>query len=224
MSYLGINKIYSISHFTQNPVRRPGNIHLPSICFYTYRQVALGMLILCDVKPTTFVTFSVNFALAWSVKFVHGFVWSMCRHNWVSQWVSCCYNRVFLQRCFIDMSWLIERIWPQTYFGVNTVTCDTSYNFLFLWVLNDVTTSLMSKWAHHCLLSRIFGRWSKKTSKLRVTGLLRGIHLGPVKSPHKWPVTRKMFLFDDVIMIQRVDAVFNMSGNLTTFVVTAIPV
>ena len=29
---------------------------------------------------------------------------------------------------------------------------------------------------------------------------LRGIHRGPVNSPCKWPVTRKMFPFDDVIM------------------------
>ena len=28
-----------------------------------------------------------------------------------------------------------------------------------------------------------------------------GIHMGPVNSLHKWPVTRKMFPFDDVIMI-----------------------
>ena len=28
-----------------------------------------------------------------------------------------------------------------------------------------------------------------------------GIHRGPVNSPHKWPVTRKRFSFDDVIMI-----------------------
>ena len=27
-----------------------------------------------------------------------------------------------------------------------------------------------------------------------------GIHRGPVNSPHKWPVTRKMFPFDVVIM------------------------
>ena len=27
-----------------------------------------------------------------------------------------------------------------------------------------------------------------------------GIHRGPVNSPHKWPVTRKMFPLDDVIM------------------------
>ena len=29
---------------------------------------------------------------------------------------------------------------------------------------------------------------------------VRGIHWWPVNSPHKGPVTRKMFLFDDVIM------------------------
>ena len=30
---------------------------------------------------------------------------------------------------------------------------------------------------------------------------VRGNHRGPVNSLHKWPVTRKMFPFDDVIMI-----------------------
>ena len=29
---------------------------------------------------------------------------------------------------------------------------------------------------------------------------VQGIHRGPVNSPHKWPVTRKIFPFDDVIM------------------------
>ena len=53
---------------------------------------------------------------------------------------------------------------------------------------------------HHCLLNRLFRRRSKKTSKLRVTGLCAGNSPGPVNSPHKWPVTRKMFPFDDVIM------------------------
>ena len=43
-------------------------------------------------------------------------------------------------------------------------------------------------------------RRSKKTSKLRVTGLCAGIHRWPVNSPHKGPVTRKLFPFDDVIM------------------------
>ena len=53
---------------------------------------------------------------------------------------------------------------------------------------------------HGCLLNRLFRRKSKKTSKLRVTGLCVGNSPGPVNFPHKGPVTRKMFPFDDVIM------------------------
>ena len=29
---------------------------------------------------------------------------------------------------------------------------------------------------------------------------VRGIHRGPVNSPYKWPVTREMIPFDDIIM------------------------
>ena len=53
---------------------------------------------------------------------------------------------------------------------------------------------------HDCLLNRLFGRRSKKTSKLASLAFMRRIYRGPVNSPHKWPVTRKMFPFDDVIM------------------------
>ena len=49
----------------------------------------------------------------------------------------------------------------------------------------------------HCLLNRLFRLRSKKTSKPRITGLCAR---WPVNSPHKEPVIRKMFLFDDVIM------------------------
>ena len=52
-----------------------------------------------------------------------------------------------------------------------------------------------------CVLNRLFRRRSKKKSKLRVTGLCVGNSPGPVNSPHKGPVTRKMFPFDDVIML-----------------------
>ena len=44
---------------------------------------------------------------------------------------------------------------------------------------------------HGWLLKRLFWRRSKKTSKLRVTGLCVGNSPGPVNSPHKGPVTRK---------------------------------
>ena len=52
-----------------------------------------------------------------------------------------------------------------------------------------------------CLLSRLFRHRSKKTSKFRVAGLCWGINRWPVNSPHKGPVTRKVFAFDDVIMV-----------------------
>ena len=53
---------------------------------------------------------------------------------------------------------------------------------------------------HDCLLNRLFTRKSKKKSKLRVTVLCA--RNSPVTSefPHKGPVTRKIFPFDDVIM------------------------
>ena len=38
---------------------------------------------------------------------------------------------------------------------------------------------------------------------------VRGIHWWPVNSPHKWPVTRKMFPFDDVIMCWCIQTAFS---------------
>ena len=41
----------------------------------------------------------------------------------------------------------------------------------------------------------------KENIKAPRLAFVRGVHRGPVNSPHKVPVTRKMFPFDDVIMI-----------------------
>ena len=67
------------------------------------------------------------------------------------------------------------------------------------WRHND-PDGVLNHQPHGCLLNRLFRRRSKKTSKLRVTGLCVGNSPGPVNSPRKGPVTRKMFPFDDVIM------------------------
>ena len=40
----------------------------------------------------------------------------------------------------------------------------------------------------------------KKHQSSASLAFVRVIHRGPVNSPHKWPVTRKMFPFDDLIM------------------------
>ena len=49
--------------------------------------------------------------------------------------------------------------------------------------------------------STVYSDADKKTHQSSASlAFVRGIHRGPVNSPHKWPVTRKMFPFDDVIM------------------------
>ena len=65
-------------------------------------------------------------------------------------------------------------------------------------ILHDV---IMGAIASRITIVRLFRRKSKKTSKFCVTGLCAGNSPGPVNSPHKCPVTRKMFPFDDAIKI-----------------------
>ena len=77
--------------------------------------------------------------------------------------------------------------------------CQKSRTSLY-WRHND-HDGVSNHQSHGCLLNRLFRRRSKKTSKLRVTGLWVGNSPGPVNSPHKGPVTRKIFPFDDVIMM-----------------------
>ena len=71
---------------------------------------------------------------------------------------------------------------------------------------------------HDCLFKCSFRRRAKKTSKLHVTGLCGGNSRWPVNSPHKGPVTRKMFSFDDVSVYQckrsQMDAHYKQSISL----------
>ena len=79
-------------------------------------------------------------------------------------------------------------------------------NWVFI-VLNhydDVTMSLMA--SQITSLTIVYptvysGADQREHQSSASLAIVRGIHRGPVNSPHKWPVTRKMFPFDDVIMI-----------------------
>ena len=58
---------------------------------------------------------------------------------------------------------------------------------------------------HDCLPNRLSGRVysgadQRKYQSSSSLAFVRGIHRGAVNSPHKWPVTWKMFPFGDVIM------------------------
>ena len=86
---------------------------------------------------------------------------------------------------------------PVIVFNISKILAST------LWDGDTIAAILPLQWSHNgrdgvsnhqprdCLLSRLFRRRSKKTSKLRVTGLCAGNSPGPVNSPHKWPVTWK---------------------------------
>ena len=82
------------------------------------------------------------------------------------------------------------------------------FSLVLQWRHND-HDGVSNHQPHGCLLNRLFGRRSKITSKLRVTGLCAWNSPGPMNSPHKGPVTRKMFPFDDVIM----ESSSPLSGN-----------
>ena len=71
--------------------------------------------------------------------------------------------------------------------------------FTLQWRHNDGDD--VSNQPHDCLLNRLFRRRSKKHQSSESLAFVRGIHRWLVYSPHKGPVTRKMFPFDDVIMI-----------------------
>ena len=80
----------------------------------------------------------------------------------------------------IAMCWqIIATLCNETYF----------FNKLSLqWHHND-HDGVSNHQPHSCLHNRLFRRRSKKTSKLRVTGLCVGNSPGPMNSPHKGPVT-----------------------------------
>ena len=68
---------------------------------------------------------------------------------------------------------------------------------------NDVIMSTMATQitSHTIVYSTAYsGTDQRKHQSFASLAFMRGIHRGPVNSPLKWPVTRKMFPFDDVIM------------------------
>ena len=92
----------------------------------------------------------------------------------------------------------------------------TSLHFGFIWIFfvldrlkylvgqahplrwrNNGCDGVSNHQPHHCLLDRLFGADQRKHQSSASLALV----WGPVNCPHKWPVTRKMFPFDDVIMV-----------------------
>ena len=76
----------------------------------------------------------------------------------------------------------------------------SGHELTLLWRHNG-SDSVSNNQPHHCLLNLFSDADQRKYQSSASLAFVRGIHWWPVNSPHKRPVTRKMFPFDDVIMI-----------------------
>ena len=68
---------------------------------------------------------------------------------------------------------------------------------------SDVTVGMMASQitSFTIVYSPVYsGADQRKHQSSASLAFVRGIHRWPLNSPHKWPVTRKIFPFDDVIM------------------------
>ena len=74
-------------------------------------------------------------------------------------------------------------------------TQTTHYDDVIMTRLASQITSLTV--VYSIVYSGVIQRKHQSSASL---AFVREIHRGPVNFPHKWPVTRKMFPFDDVIM------------------------
>ena len=86
---------------------------------------------------------------------------------------------------------LTTRPWPIRRKG----TGNKHYDDVIMTMLASQITSLMV--VYSIVYSGVNQRKHQSSASL---AFVREIHRGPVNFPHKWPVTRKMFPFDDVIM------------------------
>ena len=96
------------------------------------------------------------------------------------------------------MAWRLQAISyyqiyvAMTFWGHNQLNY---YNDVIMGVMASQTTSFTIVYSTVYL-----GADQRKHQSFASLAFVQGIHRWPVNSPHKWPVTRKMAPFDDVIM------------------------
>ena len=119
-----------------------------------------------------------------------------------------------LQKSVNNCCWLLAT-WGQVWVHIScNRTCQHCKHGDHIWVFsligfhlahyNDVTMGSMASHITSLLIvySAVYsGADERKHQSSASLAFERGIQRGPVNSPHKWPVKRKMFPFDDVIMV-----------------------
>ena len=105
-----------------------------------------------------------------------------------------CIGKTILTKIHCNVNMLI----PAVYYSGNNTNKNTNkhYDDVIMTMLAFQITSLTV--VYSIVYSGVNQRKHQSSASL---AFVREIHRGPVNFPHKWPVTRKMFPFDDVIMI-----------------------
>ena len=108
--------------------------------------------------------------------------------------------------CYTQMWWIIRRLTLNPHDGFTDDLATVRFPRLIEEILNHCSDAIMASMASQItsltiVYSTVYSDADKRKHQSSVSlAFVRGIHLWPVKFPHKWPVTRKMFPFDDVIM------------------------
>ena len=98
---------------------------------------------------------------------------------------------------FCQCNWQSHGNEPTVSGTVITTNINLHYNGVIMGAMASQITSLT------IVYSTVYsGADQRKHQSSTPLAFVRGIHRGPVNSPHKWPITRKMFPFDDVIMFK----------------------
>ena len=98
---------------------------------------------------------------------------------------------VLQRRCFLSISWYWRHCEP---FWCWNQIIPTKLCVIMGAIASQITSLTI---VYSIVHSDADQRTHRSSAAL---AFLRGNHQGPVNSPHKWPITRKMFPFDDVIM------------------------
>ena len=110
-------------------------------------------------------------------------------------------------------------LWLETYSSLTNLITNSFLNINNKWTWYPVDLYRLADWSMDHYSDVIMGTIASQITSLTIVystvysdvdqrkhqssaslAFVRGIHRGPVNSPHKWPVTRKMFPLDDVIV------------------------
>ena len=146
--------------------------------------------------------------------------WKRFPHYWpsVRPHISSLHKgHIMMLWCFLVRSCQVLSAWTSCWTSswiIRSLIPHGAHMTLLQWLFyHESTKRLALQWRHNgcdgvsnhqphdCLLNGLFRRRSRKTSKLRVTGRCAGNSPVTGEFPPKRPITRKMFPFDDVIMV-----------------------